>query len=1147
MAGLSSNPSTSNANAQGMNGGGGYQTRSQGVILRNMRKRCVALGHIDRSRPLVNDEFHLVQIDEVCLESEALCDGDGTFKDVIIGQKILWPQHSMSQHLTTPNKDWMFARKGSPPWIQGVQYFIQFATESLGEGIKEFRCPCMKCKNYNSLPKSLDDVHGDILDYGFDRQYRTWIHHGEQPRVNNVQARSLPANNAMNHGAAASFPRIFDLFNETLGRVGDGTAVEDGTVVEAGTAAQDKANVNCRKRLEDAVQPLFPGCDADHTKLSATVELLSMQARYQCSDVFMTELFGYLKIILPDGNTLPSNCRKAKDMIKPFQLPVHIIHACINDCILYRKDYANEEKCPKCGESRWKKPPEGSNPSTKKVPVKRLRYFPVTERLQRMYGTTWIAELMTWYAKVEESATHMRHPVDSSQWKSIDMKWPEFAEEKRNVRLGLATDGFNPFGMMTSHSTWPVMLTCYNLPPSECTSKDFTMLTLLIPGPLGPNHNIDVYLQPLIDELIDLWTVGKVTYDAHTKTSFTMKAMLLWCIHDFPAYAHVSGLRTSGRFGCPVCGENTEAFRLKWGSKYAYMGHRRFLRDRFHPYRLKTSEFNGFEETRGAPRRLSGAELFDKTATADKEFGKLVKRPVVQKNFTENLFGTFMSHKDKNKDGKLARKDLKLLNLKPCLWLTEENGKVEMPHAPYSLSKEEREVICKTLSTLKVPIGYSANWKRKVCLKDFQLKGLKSHDYHILMQGLMPIFMMHCFKEHKPLREAVRHLSLFFKVLTSKVIDRAELQEAHQLGPVQFRWMYPYERMMRYYKVLGRNKNYVEGSITKQYEINEGARHCVEILPEKRRKSLKCRGKISMPSDVYEGPYPPNSQGKPHSLTNVEHEQVRLWILRHSDENTEWEEKYEIYVRNLNQTRTGRIKPTDYIEWLQKQLEGTPMTDFRRLAIGPTFATISYNSYFVNGYLFYTADAEKNLTTQNSGVTMDACTSFRAKIVFYCDWVRVEDKVHGSYVDPDTKLRFVNFRKFMRSSKEVDEPFIHASQARQVFYCRDVTREHWNLVLESPIRSDPNKNALEDPFVFTANANEAPSIFTVVGEDEYWNEEAQGMPLNTVGKVSSTDDTHYSSLKLIGTTFFVVCEPGTHHMDALLDIIYEVLDKFIVI
>ncbi|XP_026431040.1 uncharacterized protein LOC113328166 isoform X2 [Papaver somniferum] len=354
-----------------------------------------------------------------------------------------------------------------------------------------------------------------------------------------------------------------------------------------------------------------------------------MQARYQCSDVFMTELLGYMKTLLPSGNTLPSTCSKSKHMIKPFQLPVQIIHACINDCILYRKDYANDDKCPKCGESIWQKPPEGSSPTAKKVPVKRLRYFPVTERLQRMYGTAWIVELMTWYAKVQESATQMIHLMDSAQWKEIDNKWPEFASEKRNVRLGLATDGFNPFGMMSTHSTWLVMIVCYNLPPSECTTKYFTMLTLLIPGPLGPNHNIDVYLQPLIEELNELWSLGVVTYDAHTKTDFTMRAMLLWCIHDFPAYAHVSGLRTSGKYGCPECGENTEAFWLKCGSKFAYMGHRRFLRDRFHPYRKKTSQFKGSEDLRVAPRRLSGAELFHNTANANKEFGKLVKRPAV--------------------------------------------------------------------------------------------------------------------------------------------------------------------------------------------------------------------------------------------------------------------------------------------------------------------------------------------------------------------------------------------------------------------------------------------------------------------------------------------------------------------------------------
>ncbi|KAI3959293.1 hypothetical protein MKW98_018883 [Papaver atlanticum] len=78
----------------------------------------------------------------------------------------------------------------------------------------------------------------------------------------------------------------------------------------------------------------------------------------------------------------------------------------------------------------------------------------------------------------------------------------------------------------------------------------------------------------------------------------------------------------------------------------------------------------------------------------------------------------------------------------------------------------------------------------------------------------------------------------------------------------------------------------------------------------------------------------------------------------------------------------------------------------------------------------------------------------------------------------------------MKNSREVDEPIIHASQARQVFYYRDVTRQHCNLVLESPIRSDPNKNAFEDPFVFTGAASEALLILETFGDDEYWNEDA---------------------------------------------------------
>ena len=66
------------------------------------------------------------------------------------------------------------------------------------------------------------------------------------------------------------------------------------------------------------------------------------------------------------------------------------------------------------------------------------------------------------------------------------------------------------------------------------------MMSLLIEGPTGPKHNIDVYLQPLIDELITLWGQGISTWDACMKQNFQMRANFMWMINDFPAYSIMS-------------------------------------------------------------------------------------------------------------------------------------------------------------------------------------------------------------------------------------------------------------------------------------------------------------------------------------------------------------------------------------------------------------------------------------------------------------------------------------------------------------------------------------------------------------------------------------------------------------------------------
>ena len=64
----------------------------------------------------------------------------------------------------------------------------------------------------------------------------------------------------------------------------------------------------------------------------------------------------------------------------------------------------------------------------------------------------------------------------------------------------------NPFGeQSSSHSTWPVTLCIYNLSPWLCMKRKFVMMPVLIQGPRQPGNGIDVYLRPLVEELLLLW------------------------------------------------------------------------------------------------------------------------------------------------------------------------------------------------------------------------------------------------------------------------------------------------------------------------------------------------------------------------------------------------------------------------------------------------------------------------------------------------------------------------------------------------------------------------------------------------------------------------------------------------------------------
>ena len=356
--------------------------------------------------------------------------------------------------------------------------------------------------------------------------------------------------------------------------------------------------------LDESHTPLF--CGSDLTRLEATLLFMNVLRTHKVSNACINEILHLLaKVILPKPNSLPTSEGNATNMLTRIGLRYEAIDVCKNGCVLFRDRNAELESCPICHVSRFRRV------GMSKVPHKVLRHFPLIPRLRRMFSTPHLAALMTWHGQNVSSDGKMRGPCDSPQWEHIRVSHREFESDNRNIHLGLCADGLNPHSQKRStHSLWPVMLLNYNIPPWLTIKSFFIILALLIPGPESVTADrIDVFLTPLIDELRELWTVGVICYDAarwRGETRFTLKAILMWCIHDFPAYAMLAGTTNKGYCACPVCGPNTHSRHSVQLSKIVYGGrHRRWLPPE-HPFRFDISVF-ATEEVEDAPPVMDAA------------------------------------------------------------------------------------------------------------------------------------------------------------------------------------------------------------------------------------------------------------------------------------------------------------------------------------------------------------------------------------------------------------------------------------------------------------------------------------------------------------------------------------------------------------
>ncbi len=195
----------------------------------------------------------------------------------------------------------------------------------------------------------------------------------------------------------------------------------------------------------------------------------------------------------------------------------------------------------------------------KRPAAKVLWYLPIIPRFRRMFSIKKDAKNLRWHAEGRKKDGLIRHPADAEQWMEIDKLFPMFGEDDRNLRLALCTDGMNPYGSQnTQRSSWPILLSIYNLPPWLCMKRKYIMMPLLISGPKQPGEDIDVYLAPLIEELKLLWDNGVPMFDTHSDSYFTLQAMVFCTVNDFPAYGNLSGYKVKGEQGCPISEENLQ-------------------------------------------------------------------------------------------------------------------------------------------------------------------------------------------------------------------------------------------------------------------------------------------------------------------------------------------------------------------------------------------------------------------------------------------------------------------------------------------------------------------------------------------------------------------------------------------------------------
>jgi len=282
----------------------------------------------------------------------------------------------------------------------------------------------------------------------------------------------------------------------------------------------------------------------------------------------------------------------------------------------------------------------------------------------------------------------------------------------------------------------------------------------------------------------------------------------------------------------------------------------------------------------------------------------------VEKNIAATLTGFLLGEEDTI----AVRKDLQEQGLMSDLHLVREDDSESylMPHAPYVLRPEEKRRVLQTIRSVQIPFGHCANFSKLVNLDKGKMQFMKSHDWHVLLEEVLPaalrgslsdgprlavIRLGHCFKRIYEKKIMVSDLP-FLQTYIAKTYALLEIhfppafwnimphlslhlpRELYWCGPVHARWMYSVERYLGHLKSLVRNKARPEGSMAQGYMYKEAIGFVTEhfqMYPGAARLLWDMDEDDQDSGEVMEG------QGRDCFWNDAELKDLHEHILRHCD------------------------------------------------------------------------------------------------------------------------------------------------------------------------------------------------------------------------------------------------------------------------